>query len=472
MPANIEERPLPVGSGYNARHQPTAPPNKESSRRLIPRYAHPQMSEIFSTENRFRLWLEIEILVSEAWAELGEVPREVLPRLRQAVVDPERVAALEERVGHDVVAFLDSLSESLGDAARYLHRGLTSSDVLDTALGLQLAKACDLLLEDIARLEAAVRRRAIEEKETLMVGRTHGIHAEPVSFGFLMVGWLDELSRDRARLRRAREEIAVGKLSGAVGTHATIDPRVEEWALTKLGLEVAPTSTQVIPRDRHASVMTALAVVAGTLEKFATDIRHWQRTEVGEVREPFAAEQKGSSAMPHKRNPVLSERICGLARTVRGYAQVALENQALWHERDISHSSAERIIFPDAFTLVDYMLRLMTQIVEGLTLDRERMRANLYRSGGVVFSQRVLLALVDKGMARADAYRVVQRAALTALDEGQDFRALLKSSPEVQQRMTAAEVDALFDARAYLRHIDVTYQRAGLQLDPVPQGRR
>ncbi len=422
------------------------------------------MSEIFSPKQRYELWLRIELTVCEGWADLGEIPRSVLERLRQARVDPDHIARLEERVGHDVVAFLDSLADSIGgEDARYLHRGLTSSDILDTALALQLVQAADILLKDVDRLSSVIRRRAVEERNTLMAGRTHGIHAEPVSFGFVLAGWLDELDRDRQRLVTAREDIRVGKLSGAVGTHATIEPRVEESALKKLDLRVAPVTTQVIARDRHAAYLATLAVLAGGLEKFATDIRHLQRSEVAEVREPFGAEQKGSSAMPHKRNPVLSERICGLARVVRGYTQTALENQALWHERDISHSSAERIIFPDACTLLDYMLQLMAEILEGLTIDRERMRANLYRSGGVVFSQRVLLALVQKGMSRQDAYRVVQRAALSALDGGQDFKAVVGQSPEVRERLTAAELAELFDPAFYLRHLDVTFDRLGIE---------
>jgi adenylosuccinate lyase len=421
------------------------------------------MSEIFSPQQRFELWLRVELIVTEGWAEVGDVPPAALDRLRTARVDVDRIARLEDRVGHDVVAFLDSLAEQLGDDARFLHRGLTSSDVLDTALAMQLVQAADILLKDVDRLSAVIRRRAVEERGTLMAGRTHGIHAEPVSFGFVLAGWLDELDRERQRLLNAREEIRVGKLSGAVGTHATVDPRVEEFALAKLGLKVAPVTTQVIARDRHAAYLATIAVIAGSLEKFATDIRHLQRSEVAEVREPFGEEQKGSSAMPHKRNPVLSERVCGLARTVRGYAQVALENQALWHERDISHSSAERIIFPDACTLLDYMLRLMAEIVEGLTIDRQRMRANLYRSGGVVFSQRVLLALVQKGMSRQDAYRVVQRAALSALDDGQDFQTVVGQAPEVRERLTTDELAELFDPNFYLRHLDVTFARVGLE---------
>ena len=420
------------------------------------------MSAIFEPEAKFSLWLEIELLAAEGWAQIGEVPAEVLPRLRQARVDPARIQALEERVRHDVLAFLGTVSESLGDAARYLHRGMTSSDVLDTALAVQLTRAADILVRDLDRLQAVVRERATAERDTLMVGRTHGMHAEPLSLGFILAGWLDELARARTRVESAREDIRVGKVSGAVGTHATVDPRVEDFVCSRLGLRVAPVSTQVIARDRHAAYLTALAVVAGSLDKFATDIRHWQRSEVAEVREPFTEEQKGSSAMPHKRNPILSERVCGLARTVRGYALVALEDQALWHERDISHSSAERIVFPDACMVLDYMLRLMAQIVQGLTVDRQRMRLNLFQGGGIVFSQRVLLALVDHGMDRDQAYRIVQLAAHRALDDGQEFRAVIGQVPEVRERLTPEELSTLFDPAYYLRNLDVTYQRVGL----------
>ncbi|MDQ6710891.1 MAG: adenylosuccinate lyase [Candidatus Dormibacteraeota bacterium] len=431
---------------------------------MIPRYAHPEMSEIFSPQARYELWLKVELEVCDGWAEIGEIPRSAVTALRRAKVDPDRIARLEERVGHDVVAFLDSIAEEVGgEDARYLHRGLTSSDVLDTGLALQMVAASDILLKSIDRLSSVVRRRAIEERDTLMAGRTHGIHAEPISFGFVLAGWLDELDRARQRVVTSREEIRVGKLSGAVGTHATVDPRVEERTLQRLGLRVAPITTQVLARDRHAAYMAALGILAGSLEKFATDIRHLQRSEVAEVREPFGAEQKGSSAMPHKRNPILSERICGLARLVRGYVVTALEDQALWHERDISHSSAERIIIPDACTLLDYMLRLMGDIVEGMTVDRARMRANLFKSGGVVFSQRVLLALVQKGMSRQDAYRVVQRAALSALDGGTDFQALVGEAPEVRERLKPEELAELFDPAYYLRFLDVTFERVGLQ---------
>jgi adenylosuccinate lyase len=420
------------------------------------------MSAIFEPEAKFSLWLEIELLAVEGWAQIGQVPADIVPRLRQARLDAARMAALEERVGHDVLAFLGAVSESLGDAARYLHRGLTSSDVLDTALGVQLTRAADILVRDLDRLQAVVRERAMAERDTLMVGRTHGMHAEPLSLGFILAGWLDELARARTRVESARDDIRVGKVSGAVGTHATVDPRVEDFVCSRLGLRVAPVSTQVIARDRHAAFLAALAVVAGSLDKFATDIRHWQSSEVAEVREPFGEEQQGSSAMPHKRNPILSERICGLARTVRGYALVALEDQALWHERDISHSSAERIVFPDACIVLDYMLRLMTRIVQGLTVDRQRMRTNLFQGGGIVFSQRVLLALVDHGMDRDQAYRVVQRAAHLALDDGREFRDVIAQVPEVRERLTPEELSTLFDPAYYLRNLDVTYQRVGL----------
>jgi adenylosuccinate lyase len=421
------------------------------------------MSEIFSPKQRYELWLRIELTVCEGWADLGEIPRSALERLRQARVDPDHIARLEERVGHDVVAFLDSLADSIGgDDARYLHRGLTSSDVLDTALALQLVRAADSLLKDVDRLSSVIRRRAVEERNTLMAGRTHGIHAEPVSFGFILAGWLDELDRDRQRLVTAREDIRVGKLSGAVGTHATVEPSVEESSLKKLGLRVAPVTTQVIGRDRHAAYLTTLAVLAGGLEKFATDIRHLQRSEVSEVREPFGEEQKGSSAMPHKRNPVLSERICGLARVVRGYAQTSLENQALWQERDISHSSAERIIFPDACAAIDYMSLEMSKVLRGLEVKPERMLANLQFAGGVVFSQRVLLALVDSGMSREDAYLIVQKAAMQATDgAGPGFRKLLEQNEEVMKRI-GGKLDDVFDPWAGLEHTDLAYERLGL----------
>jgi len=425
------------------------------------------MSAIFTPQTTQQLWLEIELLACEARAELGEIPKAALGRLRTARVDPARVAVLEERLGHEIVAFLAAVSEGLGDEARYLHQGLTSSDILDTTLATQLVRAADLLIQELARLQAALRRRAVEERDTLMVGRTHGIHAEPVTFGFVLAGWLDELDRAQARLKTAREEVRCGKLAGAVGTHATVDPRVEEYVCSRLGLRVVPAATQIVARDRHAAYLAALAVVAGSLEKFATDIRHLMRSEVAEVREPFGEEQKGSSAMPHKRNPVLSERICGLARTMRGYAQVALENQALWHERDISPWSAERIVFPDACAVLHFMLRSMTQLVDGLVVDRERMRANLFRSGGVVFSQRVLLALVEKGLARDEAYRIVQRPALQALDQDTDFRQLLEKTPEVQRLLSRQELSALFDPAYYLRNLPATFARLGLEPAPV-----
>ncbi len=421
------------------------------------------MSAVWSAASRFDKWLRIELLACEGWARLGRIPRRALPHLRRATYDPRRIEALEERVGHDVAAFVSVVAETVGEDGRYLHLGLTSSDVVDTALALQLREAADLLLAQLEALTGEVRRAAWKHRETLMIGRTHGMHAEPITWGLVLLGWADELERARERLRRAREEVSVGKLAGTVGTHATVDPRVEEYTLGKLGLPVAPVTTQVIGRDRHAFFLAGLAVLAGSLEKIATDLRHLQRTEVGEVQEPFGEGQKGSSAMPHKRNPILSERICGLARTIRGYALVGFENIALWHERDISHSSAERVIFPDACGLLYYMLRLMRRILGGLQVFPERMRQNLEQAGGVVFSQRVMLALVDAGLARDTAYRIVQRAAHQALSNGGDFRAVLAQDPQVRRHLKGRALDALFDPAYYLRHVGVSFARMGVK---------
>ena len=418
------------------------------------------MRRIFSDQRRFELWLEVEILACEAWAELGRIPAEALPAIRRASVDVERIKEIEARREHDVIAFLEQVGETIGPESRFVHLGLTSSDILDTAFALQLREAAGLIREDLVPLREAAARLAVEHRGTVMVGRTHGIHAEPITFGFKVAGWVAELDRAIRRLDTATAEIATGKLSGAVGTHATVDPRVEEYVCSRLGLEVDEASTQIVSRDRHAAFMTALAVVAGTLERIATEIRHLQRSEVAEAFEPFGKEQKGSSAMPHKRNPVLTERVCGLARTVRGYAATALENQALWHERDISHSSAERVIFPDACCLVDYMAQVMTRVVSGLEVHADRMAANLDLGGGVVFSQRVLLALVDSGMSREDAYLIVQSAAHRALAGEGGFRDLLRQNEEVQRRLP--DLDGLFDPHKGLEHLEVAFERVGL----------
>ena len=420
------------------------------------------MRAIWSDEHRFELWLRIEILACEAWAELGRVPRDALPKIRQASFEVARIRQVEESVGHDVIAFLTVVGESVGQPeARWLHLGLTSSDVVDTAFALQVQESAELIQSDLGKLREACAALALEHRRTPMVGRTHGIHAEPITFGFKVAGWVAELDRARARVAAATAEAAAGKLSGAVGTHATVDPRVEEHVCSSLGLSVDPVSTQVVSRDRHAAFMNALAVAAATMERIALEIRHLQRSEVSEAREPFGAEQKGSSAMPHKRNPVLTERICGLARVVRGYAATELENVALWHERDISHSSAERVIFPDGCALVDYMAIQLAKVIKGLDVRVEQMRRNLDLWGGVVFSQRVLLALVESGLSREDAYRVVQRAAHRAIDGDGGFRANLLESAEVAERI-GGRLDELFDPSAGLEQVDVAFERLGL----------
>lgn len=421
------------------------------------------MSAVWSAASKFDKWLQIELLTCEGWAREGRIPRSALPKLRRARYDPRRIEALEATVGHDVVAFVSAVAETVGPEGRFLHLGLTSSDVVDTAFALQLREAADLLLAELRALVAEVRRAARRHRATLMVGRTHGMHAEPTTWGLVLLGWADELGRSAERLGLAREEMRVGKLAGAVGTHATLDPKVEEFVLGRLQLRVAPVATQVIARDRHAAFLATLAVLAGSLEKIATDVRNLQRTEVGEVEEPFGEGQKGSSAMPHKRNPILCERICGLARVIRGFALTGLEDVALWNERDISHSSAERVIFPDACGLLHYMLRLMRRIVGGLRIHPERMERNLWQSGGVVFSQRVLLALVDKGMSREGAYRLVQRAAHRALANGRDFRALLEQDPQVRRHLSTQDLKALFDPRFYTRHVAVSFVRSGVK---------
>jgi adenylosuccinate lyase len=429
---------------------------------LIERYSPARIRQTWSDRHRFELWLQIEVLAAEGWATLGRVPVEALERIRGASVDLERVREVEGRVGHDVIAFLTSVSESVGQPeARHLHLGLTSSDVVDTAFALQLRESGRAILEDLATVRHVAAELAIRHRHTIMVGRTHGIHAEPITFGFKVAGWVAELDRATTRLEAAVEEVSVGKLSGVVGTHAALDPRVEEFVCGRLGLQVDPVSTQVVSRDRHASFMNALALVAGSLERVALEIRHLQRSEVGEAFEPFGAEQKGSSAMPHKRNPVLTERICGLARLVRGYAGVALENMALWHERDISHSSAERVIFPDACSVVDFVAQQLAEVLAGLEVRADRMTRNLDAGGGVVYSQRVLLALVDSGMSREDAYRIVQSAALRAVDGDGGFRSNLEGVAEVRRRI-GPQLDAIFDPSDFLRHVDLAFERLNL----------
>jgi adenylosuccinate lyase len=430
---------------------------------LIERYSPPAIRAVWSDHHRFDLWLRIEILACEAWAQLGRVPAAALPKIRAATFDAARIADLEATVGHDVIAFLTVMNESIGQPeARYVHLGMTSQDLNDTAMAVQLVESSRLIAADLSAVRRAAAAQAVRHRKTLMAGRTHGVVAEPITFGFKVAGWVAELDRALARLERATDEVAVGRVSGAVGTHATVDPRVEEHVCKELGLRPDTVSTQVVARDRHAHFMSALALAAGTLERIATEIRHLQRSEVGEVFEPFGKEQKGSSAMPHKRNPVLTERVCGLARVVRGHLVTALENTALWHERDISHSSAERIIFPDACAAVDYMAQEMTKVLAGLEVRSDRMLRNLEFGGGVVFSGRVLLALVDSGMSREDAYLIVQKAAMNALEsEGPGFREILAADKAVTTRI-GARMDEVFDPWAGLEHTDLAYERIGL----------
>jgi adenylosuccinate lyase len=416
------------------------------------------MARIWSDEGRLATWLEVELAATGAGAELGVVPAAAAEEIRSRAVVPtaKRVAELEATLHHDTAAFVDAVAEQLGPEGRWFHYGLTSSDVVDTALALQIREAGGLILGGVERALAVVVARADEHRDTIQIGRTHGVHAEPTTFGLKLAGWAFELDRGRRRLTRALDELRVGKVSGAVGTYAATDPELERLACERLGLEPAPTSTQIIQRDRHAELLCALAVLASSLETFALEIRHLARTEVAEVQEPFGRDQKGSSAMPHKRNPVVAERICGLARVVRAGAGVGLENVALWHERDISHSSAERVVIPDAFLALDYMLDRFTWLVEGLVVRAERMLRNLDASHHLFFSQRVLLALVESGLSRDDAYRLVQRNAMRAGDEEVDFRELVRADPEIANRV---DLDAVFDLGAYTRHVDTIFNR-------------
>ncbi len=428
---------------------------------MIARYSRPAMAGIWSDQSKLGRWLDVELAALDAWAELGMVPADAAARIRERAEppSPERVAEIEARTHHDLAAFVDAVAEQLGDDGRWFHYGLTSSDVVDTALALQIRDAGALVLEGLDRAFGAVVARAEEHRGTLTIGRTHGVHAEPTTFGLKLAVWAFELDRARMRLAEALEGMRVGKLSGAVGNYAATDPELERLACERLGLEPAPASTQVLQRDRHAAVLSALALAAASLEKFATEIRHLARTEVREVEEPFGQGQKGSSAMPHKRNPVVAERICGLARVVRSASVVGLENVALWHERDISHSSAERVVVPDAFLAVDYMLDRFAWLIEGLVVRPEQMRRNLDASHGLFFSQRVLLALVGAGLGRDEAYRLVQRNAMRAWDEEQDFRSLVSADSEITAVLDADALDEAFDLAAYTRHVDAVFDR-------------
>ena len=432
---------------------------------MIERYTRPEMARVWSDENKLDTWLRVELLVCEGWAREGVISADDMAKLREATYDLARARELEAEIHHDVISFLRSVQERLGPEGRLLHLGLTSSDMLDTSLAVQLVQAGALLREQLDALTETTTLAALRYRTTLMVGRTHGIHAEPTTFGFKLAMWVDELRRCRVRLDHATDTVAVGAISGAVGTHATVPPSIEEYVCAELGLQPAPVSTQIIQRDRHAEFVSVLALIGSSLDKMAQEIRHLQRTELGEAFEPFGAQQQGSSAMPHKRNPEKCERICGLARVLRGHAVTAMENVALWHERDISHSSAERIILPDSTGLLHYMLWLFNSVMLGLEVDEERMRANLEMTRGLIYSSRILLALVDKGMDRQEAYKLVQRNAQKVWrndDQGQGLLAVLKDDPEVMAHITANELDEIADPRAYLIHIDTAFERLRL----------
>ncbi|MGC9526595.1 MAG: adenylosuccinate lyase [Limnospira sp.] len=431
---------------------------------MIERYTLPEMGDLWTETYKLKTWLRVEIAACEAQAELGYIPMEAVEEIKaKANFDPDRVLEIEAEVRHDVIAFLTNVNEYVGDAGRYIHLGLTSSDVLDTALALQLVASTDLLLEQVESLAQAIRYQAQQHRNTVMIGRSHGIHAEPITFGFKLAGWLAEVCRNRERLVHLRQQIAVGKISGAVGTYANVDPRVEAIACQKLELQPDTASTQVISRDRHAEYVQTLALLAASIERFAVEIRNLQRTDVLEVEEYFARGQKGSSAMPHKRNPIRSERLTGLARVVRGHAIAALENVALWHERDISHSSVERMILPDASIITHFMLVEITHLVKNLLVYPENMKRNMNLYGGVVFSQRVLLTLVEKGMNREEAYRVVQSCAHQAWNTTDgDFHGLITQDPTVNNYLSSEEIETCFDPQHHLKHLDEIYQRLNI----------
>ena len=436
---------------------------------MIERYSLPEMAAIWSATHKSDTWLQVELLVCEGWARQGIIPQDALEKIRTARYNVQRMQEIEQETHHDIISFLRSIQEQLGPEGRLIHLGLTSSDVLDTGLAMQLKEAGMLLSQSLADLVETVAQAAVRYKYTLMVGRTHGIHAEPMTFGLKLALWVDELRRAQQRLAAALQQVTIGKISGAVGTHATIPPQIEEFVCEQLGLGIAPVSSQIVQRDRHAYFITTLALLGSSLEKMAQEIRHLQRTEVSEVFEPFSADQQGSSAMPHKRNPELCERICGLARVLRGFAVTSLENVALWHERDISHSSAERIIIPDACTLLHYMLHLFNQVMSGLQVDAERMQTNLHMTGGLIFSQRILLALIEKGVGRQEAYKLVQRNAQKVWSmssngpiEGEALIEVLGSDNDVVQYLSRSELAELTNTDYYVKYIDTAFARVGL----------
>jgi adenylosuccinate lyase len=427
---------------------------------MISRYTQPEMGRIWSEENGFQKWLDVEILAAEALAQMGKVPKAAIARIRRnARFKIERIRHIESEVKHEIIAFLSSVAESIGDDARFLHVGMTSSDVMDTALAIQLKEAAEILIGDVENLMKVLRRQAYKHKWTIMIGRTHGVHAEPITFGLKLALWYQEMDRNLVRLKKAVEDISVGQISGAVGTFAQISPKVEAYVCKKSGLKPALVSNQIIQRDRHAYFFVTLAVIASSLEKFAVEVRHLQRTEVQEAEEPFTQGQKGSSAMPHKRNPILSENVSGLARLMRSYAMAALENVPLWHERDISHSSVERVIAPDATIALDFMLRRMTYVLGELCVYPENMKRNLEKSGGAVFSERVLLALVDKGVPRDAAYRMVQRHALKIGRDGGELKEELLRDSEITSYLSARDLEAVWDVKHHLANVDLIFRR-------------
>ena len=429
---------------------------------MIERYTRPEMKKVWSETSKYDKWLNVELAVCEALAEEGIIPSKDMDSLRGASYNQERLDEILNETRHEMTAFLSSITEFIGPEGRWLHYGLTTSDVWDTATSLQIIEGLDLLIEDTDELLAILRARALEHKDTLMMGRTHGVHAEPITFGLKMALWWDEVRRNRDRLLHAKDTISYGKISGPVGTHATVSPSIETKVCERLSLHPAPISNQVLQRDRHAEVIMALSLFAASLEKFATEVRSLQRTETREVTEGFPKGQPGSSSMPHKRNPELSERVCGLARLIRGHAVTAMENVALWGERDISHSSGERIIFPDSFTALDYILNLFTGVIRDLNIYPDQMMKNIESTRGVIFSQRVLLALINADMPREEAYKIVHDCAMKSWDSKEDFRELIRTEKEVKDRLPLKDLDALFDYRYYIRHVDETFERAGL----------
>ncbi len=420
------------------------------------------MADIWSDRGKYDRWLQVEIAVCDAWAERGDIPMEAAEKIRGAKYNLDDFNRYLKEIHHNVISFLRSVADSLGEESRFVHMGLTSYNVVDTALGMQLRDASDILLRDLEALTAAVEEKARRYKDTLMMGRTHGVHAEPITFGLKLAGWVDELRRNARRLADARAEVAIGKVSGAVGSHATVPPEIEEKVCKRLGLGIEPISTQIVQRDRHARFVTTLAILASSLEKFATEIRHLQRTEVLEVEEPFEEGQAGSSAMPHKRNPEKCERVCGLARVVRGYSVTALENVSLWHERDLTDSAPERIILPDACLVVDYILDLFTYVMRGLQVYPERMRENLELTQGLVFTSRALVALVNKGLSREKAYKLIQSCSMRAWKERVPLRGLLEGDAEVSGLLSATELDAIFDYNVYTKYVDDSFKRVNL----------